>query len=88
MTQIVCANCGQALRPTDKFCYNCGAKVQPIKMKTEVEKAVPKPEPVKPEEAWTPEPAWTGVPEETGAEDRPHGSAFVNLTPDEEDKAE
>ena len=46
------------------------------------------PEPVKPEEAWTPEPAWTGVPEETGAEDRPHGSAFVNLTPDEEDKAE
>ena len=48
MTQIVCANCGQALRPTDKFCYNCGAKVQPIKMKTEVEKAVPKPEPVKP----------------------------------------
>ena len=48
MTQIVCANCGQALRPTDKFCYNCGAKVQPIKMTTEVEKAVPKPEPVKP----------------------------------------
>ena len=43
MTQIVCANCGQALRPTDKFCYNCGAKVQPIKMKPEVEKAVPKP---------------------------------------------
>jgi hypothetical protein len=28
------------------------------------------------------------VPEETGAEDKPHGSAFVNLTPDEEDKAE
>lgn len=47
MTQIVCANCGQALRPTDKFCYNCGAKVQPIKMKPEVEKAVPKPAPVK-----------------------------------------
>ena len=47
MTQIVCANCGQALRPTDKFCYNCGAKVQPIKMKPEVEKEVPKPEPVK-----------------------------------------
>ena len=46
------------------------------------------PEPVKPEETWTPEPSWTGVPEETGAEDRPHGSAFVNLTPDEEDKAE
>ena len=48
MTQIVCANCGQALRPTDKFCYNCGAKVQPIKMKPEVEKEVPKPETVKP----------------------------------------
>ena len=47
-----------------------------------------KPEPVKPEETWTPEPAWMGVPEETGAEDKPHGSAFVNLTPDEEDKAE
>ena len=47
MTQIVCANCGQALRPTDKFCYNCGAKVQPIKMKPEVEKAAPKPAPVK-----------------------------------------
>lgn len=47
MTQIVCANCGQALRPTDKFCYNCGAKVQPIKLKPEVEKEVPKPEPVK-----------------------------------------
>ena len=46
------------------------------------------PEPVKPEETWTPEPAWTGVPEDTGAEDKPHGSAFVNLTPDEEDKAE
>ncbi len=48
MTQIVCANCGQALRPTDKFCYNCGAKVQPIKLKPEVEKEVPKAEPIKP----------------------------------------
>ncbi len=48
MTQIVCANCGQALRPTDKFCYNCGAKVQPIKLKPEVEKEVPQAEPVKP----------------------------------------
>lgn len=48
MTQIVCANCGQALRPTDKFCYNCGAKVQPVKMKPEVEKAVPEPEQVRP----------------------------------------
>ena len=45
------------------------------------------PEPVKPEENWSPEPAWTGVPEETGAEET-HGSAFVNLTPDTEDKAE
>ena len=44
MTQVVCANCGQALRPTDKFCYNCGAKVVPIKMTPEVKAEEPKPE--------------------------------------------
>ena len=48
MTQVVCANCGQVLRPTDKFCYNCGAKVVPIKMAEEVKAQEPAPETVKP----------------------------------------
>ena len=36
------------------------------------------------EPVWTPEPVWSGVPEDSEAEERPQGSTFVNLTPDEE----
>ena len=56
MTQVFCANCGQVLRPTDKFCYNCGAKVVPIKMTPEVKAAEPKP-PIAKEIPKTPAPA-------------------------------
>lgn len=41
------------------------------------------PEPVKPEPTWTPEPAWTGVPEDVSTEEKPQGSTFVNLTPED-----
>ena len=51
----------------------------------EAPKPAPQPAaPVPQEEAWKPEPAWTGVPEEMSAEEKPQGSAFVNLTPEEE----
>ena len=47
-----------------------------------VESAPAPAEPVRPEAAWKPEPEWTGVPADND-EDKPQGSAFVNLTPEE-----
>ena len=47
-----------------------------------VESAPAPTEPVRPEAAWKPEPEWTGVPADND-EDKPQGSAFVNLTPEE-----
>jgi hypothetical protein len=80
----------QAARP--EYVYSNPAPVyetpKPAAPAAEYVSAAPVPAPVtvsesvKPEETWSPEPAWTGVPEEPG------GSAFVNLTPDEENKAE
>ncbi len=47
-----------------------------------VESAPAPAEPVRPEAAWKPEPEWTGVPADND-DDKPQGSAFVNLTPEE-----